>query len=228
MESVLLFLQHAFPFVFAHKNWFLFIGSAVEGLNVMILGGFLISVNSIRFLPTFLILLSGDMLNGYAWYAVGYYAGSKPIDKWGRSKPRSKKIIDKVQAYFERYSGKALVITRFTFSLTIATLIMAGSLKYNLRKFAWYNFVGAVLWVMVTLFIGYFFGQSYKFFFVYLANFTYALVFLGGAIAIVYIIKNIARSAFVKSLFIGDMIRDLSTKLRAEVDRLLSNGHDEE
>ena len=73
---------------------------------------------------------------------------------------------------------------------------MAGSLKYNLRKFALYNFIGSVGWVAMTLFIGYFFGQSYKFFIVYLRNFTYFLVFLGGAIAVIYAIKLFMKSAF--------------------------------
>ncbi|MBI2674313.1 MAG: VTT domain-containing protein [Candidatus Yanofskybacteria bacterium] len=165
---------------------------------------------------------------GYIWYTVGYFAGAKPIDKWGRKDDKGRKIIEKVESYFNKYSGRAIIITKFTFSFTIATLIMAGSLKYNLRKFTFYNFIGSVGWVIVTLSVGYFFGQSYKLFFVYLKNFTYGLVFLGGAIALIYIIKLILGSAFVKSLFITDKIRELSYKLRNGLEEFLSNGSEEE
>lgn len=228
MDSVLQFIETVFPALIAHKYLFLFLGAMIEGLNTMVLGGFLVSVNTIKLLPTFLLFLLAYTINGYIWYTVGYFAGAKPIDKWGRKDQKGRKIIEKVEEYFSKYSGRAIILTKFTFSLTIATLIMAGSLKYNLRKFTLYNFIGSVGWVAVTLFVGYFFGQSYKLFFVYLKNFTYGLVFLGGAIALIYIIKLMLGSAFVKSLFITDKIRELTVKLRDGLDDFLSNGSEEE
>lgn len=228
MEPVLQFIESSFPAIIAHKYLFLFLGAMVEGLNTMVLGGFLVSVNTIKLLPIFLLFTLAYTVNGYIWYTVGYFAGAKPIDKWGRKDKKGRKIIEKVEEYFGKYSGRAIVITKFTFSLTIATLIMAGSLKYDLRKFTLYNFIGSIGWVTVTLFVGYFFGESYKLFFVYLKNLTYGLVFLGGAIALVYIIKLIFGSAFVKSLFITDKIKELSYKLRNGLEEFLSDGSEEE
>lgn len=225
MDAVLQFLQTNFPAIIEYKYLFLFLGAMVEGLNTMVLGGFLVSVNTIKLLPIFLLFILAYTINGYIWYTVGYFAGAKPIDKWGRKDRKGRKIIEKVEEYFNKYSGRAIIVTKFTFSLTIATLIMAGSLKYNLKKFSFYNFIGSVGWVVVTLFVGYFFGQSYKLFFVYLKNFTYGLVFLGGAIALIYIIKLILGSAFVKSLFITDKIKELSDKLRNGLEEFLSNGN---
>lgn len=223
MDIVLQFIQLYFPALVAHKYLFLFLGAMIEGLNTMVLGGFLVSVDTIKLLPTFLLFLLAYTINGYIWYAVGYFAGAKPIDKWGRKDQKGRKIIEKVEEYFGRYSGRAIILTKFTFSLTIATLIMAGSLKYNLRKFTLYNFIGSIGWVAVTLFVGYFFGQSYKLFFVYLKNFTYGLVFLGGAIALIYIIKLMFGSAFIKSLFITDKIREITAKLRDGLDEFFSD-----
>lgn len=222
MEQFLNFLQQNVPIIFAHKYLFLFLGAMIEGLNVMVLGGFLVSTGSISFLPVFSLFILGYTINGYIWYAVGYFAGAKPIDKWGRTKPESERIISTVQKYFERYSGKAIVLTKFTFSLTIATLIMAGSLKYNLKKFSWYNFIGSLGWVCVTLFVGYFFGQSYKFLFVYLKNFTYFIVFLGGAIVLIYTLKWVFMSAFVKALLMRERVEYFSEKIKDGLDRFLT------
>ena len=222
MDAVLHFFQTYFPALVSHKYIFLFLGAVIEGFNTMVLGGFLISTKSINFLPSFALFTIGYMINGYGWYIVGYYAGAKPIDKWGRKDPKSNKIISKVQEYFERYSGRAIIITKFTFSLTIATLIMAGSLKYDIKKFSLYNFIGSIGWVAVTLAVGYFFGQSYRFFFIYLKNFTYFIVFLGGAMLLVFILKELAKSAFIRSLVISEKIKEMSDRLKESLDKLLS------
>ena len=227
MDALLKFVEASFPAIIAHKYLFLFLGATIEGLNTMVLGGFLVSVNTIRLLPTFFLFILAYTINGYIWYIVGYFAGAKPIDKWGRKDKKGRQIIERVESYFNKYSGRAIIVTKFTFSLTIATLIMVGSLKYNLKKFSFYNFIGSVGWVAVTLFVGYFFGESYKLFFTYLKNFTYGIVFLGGAIALIYIIKLIFGSAFVKSLFITDKIKELSDKLRNGLEEFLSNDKDD-
>lgn len=222
MEHLLQLVQTHFPALFEHRYLFLFLGAVIEGFNVLILGGFLVSTDAVKLGPVFALFLVGDIINGYAWYTVGYYAGAQPIDKWGRKDPKSRKIIEKVQEYFEKYSGRALIITKFTFSLTIATLIMAGSLKYNLKKFSLYNAIGSLGWVTLTLFTGYFFGESYKFFFRYLEGLVYFLLFLGGAIALIYLVKQLLSSAFVRSLLIKEKLIILGEKLREELDKLLT------
>lgn len=222
MEPVLQFVQTYFPALVSHKYIFLFLGAAIEGFNTMILGGFLVSTNSIKLLPAFIVFTIGYIINGYGWYLVGYFAGAKPIDKWARKDPKGVRIVENVQKYFEKYSGRAIIITKFTFSLTIATLIMAGSLKYNLKKFTLYNVIGSVGWVSVTMFTGYFFGQSYKFFLTYIKGFTYFIIFLAGAIAVVYILKSMFGDAFVKSLLFTEKMRELSERIKDGLDKLLT------
>ena len=131
-----------------------------------------------------------------------------------------------MEEYFHKYSGRAIIFTKFTFSLTIATLIMAGSFKYNLKKFSWYNFLGSLGWVSVTLFVGYFFGQSYKFFIEYLKGFTYLILFLGGAVTLVYVLKLILGSAFTKSLLLAEKFKELSDKFKDGIDKFLSDQED--
>src|SRR3989344_7320427 len=111
IEPVLQFVQTYFPALVSHKYIFLFLGAAIEGFNTMIFGGFLVSTDSVKFLPAFFVFTTGYIINGYGWYLVGYFAGSKPIDKWGRKDPKSRRIIEKVQEYFEKYSGRSIILT---------------------------------------------------------------------------------------------------------------------
>lgn len=223
MENIIHLFEASFPTLVEYKYLLLFLGSIFEGLNSMVLGGFLVSVGTIKLVPIFLIFTGGYVLNGYLWYTVGYFAGAKPIDRWARKDKKGRKIVEKVEEYFHKYSGRAIIFTKFTFSFTIATLIMAGSLKYNLRKFSLYNFIGSIGWVALTLFIGYFFGQSYKFFIEYLKGFTYLVVFLGGAVALVYVLKLTLGSAFVKSLFLAEKLKELGDKFKDGIDKFLSD-----
>jgi len=223
MENIVHLFESSFPTLVEYKYLLLFLGSIFEGLNSMVLGGFLVSVGTIKLLPIFLIFTVGYIFNGYLWYSVGYFAGAKPIDKWVRKDKKGRKIVEKVEEYFHKYSGRAIVFTKFTFSLTIATLIMAGSLKYNLKKFSLYNFIGSIGWVALTLFIGYFFGQSYKFFIEYLKGLSYLILFLSGAVALVYVLKFVFGSAFIKSLFLREKLKEFSDKLKDGIDKFLSD-----
>ena len=102
-------------------------------------------------------------------------------------------------------------------------MIMAGSFKYDLKKFSLYNFLGSSVWVLMVFFVGYFFGESYKYLFDYFKNFAIILVFLGGAITIGYLLKMIFRSAYIRSLFISERLKELSDKVRDGLDKFFSD-----
>lgn len=226
MDNFFNFFQAHFPYLIHHKYLFVFLGASIEGTNTIILAGFFASVASISLWPAFFLCLLGEIINGFAWYTVGFYAGAKPIDKWGRKDEKSKKVIEKVEEYFKRYSGRAILIAKVTFSLCIATMITAGSFKYNLKKFTLYNLIGSTIWVLTVFFVGYFFGQSYKLLFDYITNLAYLLLFLGGAVAIGYVIRIIFSSIYVRSLFLREKIKDLSDKMMDGIDKFLSDKED--
>ena len=222
MDGVLLFIQTHLPVLIEHKYIFIFLGVAIEGMNTTILAGFLASVGVVSLWPAFFLALTGQIINAFGWYTVGYFAGSKPIDKWGRKDEKSRKIIEKVEQYFKRYSGRAVFIAHITWSLTIATMIMAGSFKYDLKKFSLYNFLGSSVWVLMVFFVGYFFGQSYKYLFDYLKNIVLVFLFLGGAIAIGYLIKVVFRKIYVRSLFLREHWDKFSHNVKEKIDELFS------
>jgi len=92
-----------------------------------------------------------------------------------------------------------------------------------MKKFSRYNLLGSAGWVGLTFFVGFFFGQSYKFFLVYLKNVTYFLFFLGGAIALIYILGWILKSAFIKSLMAAEKLRKMGDKIRGGIDKFLAD-----
>jgi len=219
--SILDSIQVHFPTLIQYKYLFLFIAASIESLNSIILAGFLASLGTVAIIPAVIICIAGDFVNGWIWYTIGYFGAAKPIDKWGRKDEKSRKVIETVERYFHRYSGRAIIFTKLTWSLTIATLIMAGSFKYSFRKFSLYNFIGGLGWVAITFTVGFVFGQGYKA--ISMVNdMSFVFLFLAGAIILVYAFKVMFRSKFIQSLTAMEHLRYFGEKFRDGIDKLLS------
>ena len=223
MDWLLNLIQSHAPYLISYKYFFLFLGGMIEGMNTLVLAGFIASSGQIKLFYIWPILIVAHTINGFGWYLVGYWGGAKALDKWGHRNKLSHQVIGKIQNYFEKYSGRAIMFAKFTFTLEIATMILSGSLKYNLKKFAKYNFYGSIGWVTMTVFIGYFFAESFKIFFSFVKDFTLFLIFLGGAITLLYIIKILLKKYFVRYIYIQQKIREWSEKLREGLNGLMED-----
>jgi len=224
MENLLIFIQNNAPYLIDHKYLFLFLGGAIEGMNTLVLGGFIASTGQVKLHLLIPLLIMAHTLNGYGWYLVGYLGGAKALDRWGHKNKISHQVINKIQDYFKRYSGRTIMFAKFTFSLEIATMILCGSLKYNLKKFSKYNFYGSAGWVLMTVLVGYFFGQSFKFIFNVLKSFTLLILFLAAAIILVYVLKILLKKYFVSYLTIQEKLKEWTDKIRDGFSDIMSNG----
>lgn len=220
-SSIVDLIQDHFPLLVHYKYLFLFIATAIEGFNTIILAGFLASIGSVAILPAIIICVTGDFLNGWGWYGLGYLGGAKSIDKWGRKDPKSRRVIETVERYFHRYSGRAIILTKLTWSLTIATMVMAGSFKYSFRKFSFYNLIGGAGWVAITFTIGYVFGKGYRAVTI-VNNIGYIILFLSAAIILMYAFKIVFKSKFIQSLYAMEKLREIGEKVRNGIDKMLS------
>lgn len=206
-------------FVVSHVYLFLFLGTFFEGLNTIVLAGFLASFEKVLLSATFPLLLFAHILNGYAWYLVGRKSGDFVLRRFG-GKKGVEKTMERIGRYFDRYSGRAVILSKFTLGFEIATLTLAGSLKYNFKKFSLYNAVGSLGWVSMTLFVGYFFGQSFKFFFTAIKNISLAIVFLAIAIALIYIFALFLKRHYKHYLQMRERVHNLGGRFADRWDKL--------
>ncbi|MBX4211504.1 MAG: DedA family protein [Candidatus Yanofskybacteria bacterium] len=222
MEQVLHILENYFPFIVNHKYVFFFFGSALEGLNLMVLAGFLVSAGRLHFVPVMIALVAGYMVNGYLWYGAGYFGGARVLDYLLKHNTKRQKAFGRLKEYFEEHTGKAIVFTKMTFSFTILVLTLAGSLRYGLKKFSIYNFIGSVGWAALTFSAGYFFGEGYQLLFDYWRNIGYFILSIVIAIAFVYGLKLLGRSVFIKSLLAQVRLEELNDKIQEGLEKMLS------
>ncbi len=95
--------------------------------------------------------------------AVNYFIGAKlgpAVFKREDSKFLNKKHLQKAHEFYEKYGGKAIILARFVPVVRTFAPFVAGIGKMNYFKFALYNVVGGVAWVVICVSAGYFFGQS--------------------------------------------------------------------
>lgn len=109
-------------------------------------------------LPLLLVLLTvaavlGDAVN----YAIGYRVGPA-VFRSEKSWLFNVNHLKRAQDFYERYGAKTIILARFIPIVRTFAPFVAGIGKMSYPKFALYNVVGGVLWVLSCTLAGYFFG----------------------------------------------------------------------
>lgn len=178
--------QSIFPLIQRYGYLVIFFGSFIEGINIMLIGGFVASLRILNPALVFILLFLGDIMSDVMWYHVGYYGGGKISEKFAKIF-HSEKQLKKVKEYLEEKGGKIIIPIKFTSGFCWAMLITAGSVKMKFKKFIKYDIIGSAGWTAFTFSLGYFFGKSLDILGKYIqkTGFTAAL----AAIAAIVIVK---------------------------------------
>lgn len=124
----------------------LFVAGAVAaagGMDVHLLAALLI-----------VAAILGDTVN----YAFGHYIGPR-VFHFDDSVWLNRRHLERAHAFYERHGGMTIVIARFIPIIRTYAPFVAGIGAMTYRRFLAYNVAGAVLWVVLLLYAGYFFGN---------------------------------------------------------------------
>ena len=94
----------------------------------------------------------GDLVN----YHIGNYIGPKAFS--GKYKWLKADYLEKTQKFYIKHGGKTIIYARFIPIVRTFAPFVAGIGTMSYSRFASYNIVGGIAWVVSFLFIGYFFG----------------------------------------------------------------------
>lgn len=93
---------------------------------------------------------------------VNYWIGNKvgpAVFKSEKVRFLNKKHLERTHAFYERHGGKTIIIARFVPIIRTFAPFVAGIGAMSYPRFIAYNIVGAIAWVSICLFGGYFFGN---------------------------------------------------------------------
>ena len=71
-------------------------------------------------------------------------------------------VIEKGERVFAKHGSVTIFFARFVFGMRIIAGPMAGVLRMDWKKFSFFNFLGAALWVTVISVVGYKFGEEWE------------------------------------------------------------------
>lgn len=95
----------------------------------------------------------GDTIN----YWIGHFVGPRVF--YEESRFLKREHLERTHRFYEKYGGKTIILARFIPIIRTFAPFVAGIGAMNYGKFLAYNVIGGVLWIMLFVYGGYFFGQ---------------------------------------------------------------------
>jgi membrane-associated protein len=105
-----------------------------------------------------LVLVAAAFLGNMANYAIGRWLGRHFFTDRG-SRWLNPQYLERAHAFYERHGGKAVVLSRFVPIVRTYIPFVAGMGSMTPPRFTAFNLAGAVAWVGLLVYAGFFFGN---------------------------------------------------------------------
>ena len=105
-----------------------------------------------------LVLTAAAFAGNVVGYEIGRKIGPPLYDHDGRILKRA--YFKKTEAFFDHHGRKALVIGRFVPFVRTYITVVAGATRMERHRFVVWSLVGALIWVVSIVAVGYYVGQS--------------------------------------------------------------------
>jgi membrane-associated protein len=129
----------------------------LPGDSLLFAAGSFAALGSLNVFALFLLLtlaaIIGDTLN----YWVGHYIGPRAFS--GNIRFLKKEYLDRTHEFYEKHGGKTIILARFIPIIRTFAPFVAGIGAMDYPRFFFFNVSGAIIWVSLFIFGGYFFGN---------------------------------------------------------------------
>lgn len=162
-------------------------GMPVPGETVLLLASLLAYSREELQLPYIIVVgVCAATLGDNLGYVIGYRGGRRLFDRYRSAFRIKSETIARGERLFDRYGAVTILFARFIFGLRVIAGPLAGVLRMPWKRFAVFNFLGALLWVTVISFVGYKFGKHWDLLTEYIERFNIALVI--AAVIVVFVL----------------------------------------
>lgn len=147
--------------VFAETG--LFFGFFLPGDYLLFLAGMFVATG--RLDVGIITMVLGLIFAAIAGNFVGYWFGYRTGPMLYKRKDTfffKKKYLKAAEEYYRKQGAFALIMGRFVPIVRTFAPIFAGVVRLDLKRFALFNFAGAVLWISSLTLIGYFLGREFE------------------------------------------------------------------
>ncbi len=130
----------------------------LPGDSLLFVAGALCAVGGMDLYVLMALLTTAAILGDALNYSIGRFIGNK-VFSWEDSRWFNRKAFDQAHAFYEKYGPITIVLGRFMPFIRTFAPFVAGVAHMRYPIFAFYNFVGGILWVCSLTALGYWIGE---------------------------------------------------------------------
>jgi membrane-associated protein len=137
-------------------------GIPVPGETILLIASFLAySEHDLQLSWIVVVATIAATLGDNLGFALGFYGGRPLFERYRAFFRIPETTLHRGENLFARYGAVTVFFGRFVFGMRIITGPLAGVLRMPWRKFLFFNFLGAAVWVTVISGAGYLFGRHW-------------------------------------------------------------------
>lgn len=165
--------EHLLEFVKEYDQWVYLILFAIifietglvvmpflPGDSLLFAAGMLAAQGYLNLATLLVLLLCAAIIGDTVNYFIGKIAGLQFVKFKFRGKQVVKQeYIDQTHLFYEKHGSKTIILARFVPIVRTFAPFVAGIGSMNYRTFITYNIIGAIVWVVGLVGLGYFLGE---------------------------------------------------------------------
>ena len=129
----------------------------LPGDSLLFAAGSFAALGSLNVWALFILLTLAAILGDTINYWIGHYIGPRAFS--GNVRFLKKEYMDRTHEFYDKHGGKTIILARFIPIIRTFAPFVAGIGAMDYPRFFLFNVTGAVLWVSLFTFGGYFFGN---------------------------------------------------------------------
>jgi membrane protein DedA with SNARE-associated domain/rhodanese-related sulfurtransferase len=124
---------------------------------LLLVAGALVGLGKLNPVPVILYAVVAFLLTDLAWYEAGRRWGTKILQFFCRSTLNPQTCVDKMVGRFSRHGVKSLLVSKFIFGLDSIASPLSGIAGVNRSRFLLFDGIGASIWVVAYMTVGFVF-----------------------------------------------------------------------
>jgi membrane protein DedA with SNARE-associated domain len=195
------------------------LGVPVPGVPFLLGAGALAAAGQLGLLPALAAAVLGSLVADAIWFELGRRKGPPALAFLCRIALEPDACVRRAESIFERNGAKALLFAKFIPGIDLMAPPIAGMIGMSYRRFTLLNAVGAAVWALCFLALGWIFHGQIESVTSFLARLGTPLAGAVAGVIVVYAAwKYVARRLFIRRLRTlrvhpDEVVRQLEAKL---------------
>lgn len=140
----------------------IFLGAFMPGETFAFLSGYYAGQGILNPYLAVLLLFLGSAIGDNIGFTLGRHKGKKWLEKIGSHFGYREEKIERAEQFWKDHGGKSIFTGRFIAVARTFVPFLAGASRVERKVFLKYDLSGALLWAILHVALGFFFGSYFK------------------------------------------------------------------